>query len=55
LPGLNSQLAARGSQLAKWSQNAYLCKKNAMLYYPIGKQEFSVIRQHDFVYADKTP
>jgi hypothetical protein len=30
-------------------------QKNAMLYYPIGKQEFSVIRQHDFVYVDKTP
>lgn len=26
-----------------------------MLFYPIGKQEFSVIRQHDFVYVDKTP
>lgn len=25
-----------------------------MQYYPIGKQEFEVIRRHDFVYVDKT-
>jgi len=25
-----------------------------MLYYPIGKQEFGVIRRNDFVYVDKT-
>jgi hypothetical protein len=26
-----------------------------MQHYPIGKQEFEVIRRHDFVYVDKTP
>lgn len=25
-----------------------------MQHYPIGKQEFEVIRRHDFVYVDKT-
>lgn len=29
-------------------------KISAMQYYPIGKQEFGVIRRNDFVYVDKT-